>query len=200
MSSTGMKTAWKSASAVSCALASAQRSAFTCVAPTIRSTLRSHLVSASVSSTRSTTYVASTATCALRHALLRPLLRPSSSSSRSVTAKTRSIPRTNCSSKTTVCRSIFRGKTGVRAKTSTHLAGCVQPLLAARPRMKASLAGQANSVTACDHPRPDRTTKTQSLNQTTTMTIMEDTTNGPCDRICRSSSDHFDWRCWRYRR
>ncbi len=101
MSSTGTRTAWRSASAASCAPVCARRSASTCAVPTTTPTTRRRPASASASSTRSTTSAASTATCASRRARPRRSPSRSCSSSRSRTARTRSTPRPSWWSTTT---------------------------------------------------------------------------------------------------
>ena len=146
--STAMKTAWRSALAVSCAQRSAQQSAFTFVAPTTTRIIQLRQASALAGSTRSTIYAASIATCVWKHAQPKQSPNQNCSNFRSLIAKTPFIQRPNWWLATTESHSTCHGKIGALAKTSTPLHGCAQPRHRATQASKALLAGAANWVTA----------------------------------------------------
>ena len=140
MSSIAMRTAWRSASGVSCARGCVRRAASSYGAPTIHRTHRYLRASATGSFTRSTICVASTATFVSRRARRRRSPRRRCSSSPSRIAATPSTPRPSCWLATTAGLSTCPGKTGARARTNRRRPGCAPPRRRAAPSSRARSA------------------------------------------------------------
>ncbi len=153
------RTAWRSASAVSCAPACARPAASTFAAPTTPLTNRFPRASGTGSCTRSTSSAAFTATCASRPARPRPSPSRRCSSGPSSTGRTPSTPRPSCSWTTTgrpAGASMGGLETGRRPQ-HVGLGPGYQHRAGRRP-WRANRCGRVSSATACARPRRVRAT------------------------------------------